>query len=78
MKQVKKVSIYYSNEFLLKIETGLSLECDMSLFFSGSHKCFKYLTKTCESHKPKYIFELTLVLDLRGQLFFNPGVQYSK
>jgi hypothetical protein len=36
----------YSNEFLLKIETGLSLECDMSLFFSGSHKCLKYLTKT--------------------------------
>jgi hypothetical protein len=36
----------YSNEFLLKIETGLSLECDMSLFFSGSHQCLKYLTKT--------------------------------
>jgi hypothetical protein len=36
----------YSNEFLLKIETGLSLECDMSLFFSGSHKHLKYLTKT--------------------------------
>ncbi len=36
----------YSNEFLLKIETGLSLECDMSLFFSGNHQCLKYLTKT--------------------------------
>ncbi len=36
----------YSNEFLLKIETGLSLECDISLFFSGSHKCLKYFTKT--------------------------------
>ncbi len=36
----------YSNEFLLKIETGLSLECDMNLFFSGSHQCLKYLTKT--------------------------------
>jgi hypothetical protein len=24
----------YSNEILLKIETELSLECDMSLFFS--------------------------------------------
>ncbi len=36
----------YSNEFLLKIETGLSLECDMSLFFSESHKHLKYLIKT--------------------------------
>jgi hypothetical protein len=51
----------YSNEFLLKIETGLSLDCDMSLFFSGSHKCLKYLTKTCESDKPKYIFGLTII-----------------
>jgi hypothetical protein len=51
----------YSNEFLLKIETWLSLECDMSLFFSESHKCLKYLTKTHESDKPKYIFGLTIL-----------------
>jgi hypothetical protein len=35
----------YSNEILLKIETGLSLECDMSLFFSRNHKHLKYLPK---------------------------------
>jgi hypothetical protein len=48
--QICNLSIFgyfeiYSNQFLLKIETGLSLKCDMSLFFSGSHKCLKYLTK---------------------------------
>jgi hypothetical protein len=62
----------YSNEFLLKIETGLSLECDMSLFFSEGHKCLKYLTKTCESDKPKYIFRLTvfsLIIWVRNKVF---------
>jgi len=31
----------YSNKYLLKIETELSLQCDMSLFFSGSHQWFQ-------------------------------------
>ncbi len=31
---------------LLKIETRLSLECDIRLFFSRSHQHLKYLTKT--------------------------------
>jgi hypothetical protein len=33
-------------ELLLKIDTRLTLECGMSLFYSVGHQRLKYLTKT--------------------------------
>ncbi len=53
----------YSNEILLKIESGLSRECDMSLLFSESLNWSKYLIKTVRPITQIYFWFHAIIWD---------------